>query len=190
VYYAGLYNHLSGIASQYTSLNETEENMCIETAKFFSDMIGAGAILTGLCGTFFAFRIQREATFYSQPYCNDEDEWDVVVIDRTHFSAPFFLLSFAFLASLISGLVIPLLGMLGIKNFIVSPGFATGGLFVAIILLGFYIIAELQHYHLFKGNSKNTEEETEEDKRSKDIGCLLVKLAVISISLVALIAFF
>lgn len=188
--------------------------MCIETANFFSEVIGAGAILTGLCGTFFAFRIQRESTFYSQPYRKKDGTWEVSLIDRTHCTAPFRLLCWAFFASLCFGLCIPLLGMVGIKHPLVTPFVVTVGLFVAIILLIFYVLAELLHYHLFKcnskiteekteedrcsndlgnlfkRNSKNTEKEIEEDKRSKDIGCSLLKLAAICISLVVLLAYF
>ena len=85
--------------------------------NFFESVIAAGAILTGLCGTFLAFRIQREASYYSQPVLDFvSGSAKDVKINRTQFSLAFGLLLAATVAALIFGLVIPLLAIAGAQG--------------------------------------------------------------------------
>jgi len=111
----------------------------ISELDFFTSAIQAGAILAGFCGTFLAFRIQREAEFYRTPEKSYKQQW---------FSIAFILIIFGTLVSVIFGVVFPLLKLANICPSI-SPSVVVGGFFAAIILIAGYFLVELLHYHLF-----------------------------------------
>ena len=122
-------------------------------STFFESVIAAGAILSGFCGTFLAFRIQREAAYYRQPVLDfTKGEAKDVYIGLTHFTAPFLLLILATVASLLFGFVVPLLGIAGVRNALVSLPSVVAGLLAAVILLAAYFVAELFHYQIMSSN--------------------------------------
>ena len=56
--------------------------------SFYTATLSAGAILTGFCGTFLSFRLQREANYYRQVALDFETrEARDVFVDLTHFTA-------------------------------------------------------------------------------------------------------
>ena len=59
-------------------------------ANFFESALNAGAILTGFCGTFLVFRIEREAGFFRAPGWNDKDKRAIVLeYNLQHFTWSF-----------------------------------------------------------------------------------------------------
>ena len=67
-------------------------------------MLTAGAILSGFCGTFLAFRIQREAAYYRQPAVDYHgNKGKDVYIGLTHFTSAFLLLALATVCSVTFG---------------------------------------------------------------------------------------
>jgi len=119
--------------------------MINESQQFFRDMIGAGAIIAGFCGSFLAFRIQREASYYRQP--NLETKSDVY-LGLAQFNSSFLLIILATTMSCICGFVIPLFGLAGKAWYLVNPLFAVSGLVSALVLLAGYFADELVHYEI------------------------------------------
>jgi hypothetical protein len=61
-----------------------------EATPFFESVLAAGAILSGFCGTFLSFRINRESNYYRQPALSyEEEKAKDIYIGRTH-SAVFY----------------------------------------------------------------------------------------------------
>jgi hypothetical protein len=116
---------------------------------FFESIITAGAILSGFCGSFLTFRIQREAAYYRQPVLDfvTTSARDVK-IGLTHFTAPFLILILTTTISLLFGVVIPVLGMVGVRNILVSERCVVGGLLAAVVFIAGYFLAELIHYEI------------------------------------------
>src|SRR5262245_59252122 len=112
-----------------------------EFGTFFQNVIDAGAIVAGFCGTFLAFRIQREAEFYRGP-----GPWGAH--NEQHFSSSFLLIILASLSSLFSGFVVPLFFMAGLRGSWLHPRVTVAGLLVSLILLLGYFINELIHYRI------------------------------------------
>ena len=107
--------------------------------SFFETIISAGAILSGFCGTFLAFRIQREASYYSQPALSfDRQEAKDVLIRMTHFTSAFFLLLLGTFSALVFGFLFPLLALAGSAWILARPGLVVGGLVAALVLIGGY----------------------------------------------------
>jgi hypothetical protein len=130
--------------------------MNIQPVAFFSSVVSAGAILTGFCGSFLAFRIQREASYYRQPVLDYATETARdIEIDLSHFSYPFLLLIVASLGALFFGVVLPLFGIAGVSNGLVSPGITVAGLLASTIVLCGYFLAELSHYEILRGKLIN-----------------------------------
>ena len=76
--------------------------MAADPTTFFSAVISAGAILSGFCGTFLAFRIQREAGYHRQPSASQERaNGSDSFIGLTHFTSSLLLLILATLASIL-----------------------------------------------------------------------------------------
>lgn len=124
--------------------------------SFFESVIGAGAILTGFCGTFLAFRIQREASYYRQPALDFQERAAVdVAIKLTHFTPALFLLCIATLLSVVSGFVLPLLAIAGVKSITARPGLVVAGMLSAVVCLGGYFISELVHYEVLSNHLVN-----------------------------------
>ena len=87
--------------------------------SFFATLLTAGAILSGFCGTFLAFRIQSEANYYRQPALSFErGEARDISIDLTHFTSAFLLLILATLCAVIFGFVLPLSRSRAVHGFV------------------------------------------------------------------------
>lgn len=68
----------------------------MDPMSLYSSLLSAGAILAGFCGTFLAFRIQREANYYRQPALDfATGEARDVPIGLTHFTSGLLLLGIA-----------------------------------------------------------------------------------------------
>ncbi|MFC7738204.1 hypothetical protein ACFQX4_20800 [Roseomonas sp. GCM10028921] len=114
--------------------------------EFYTAVLSAGAILTGFCGTFLQFRIQREAGYYRQPALSyEEGRARDVFIGLSHFTSSFLLIILATCLALIFGLVLPLLALAGLASF-VTPKLVVAGLLAAAIFVIGYFCAELVHY--------------------------------------------
>jgi len=146
--------------------------MSAPQADFFSAALSAGSILTGFCGTFLSFRIQREANYYRQPALDFKSRRAKdVPINLSHFSSGFFLLIVATLTATVFGFALPLLalsGLGGIKEKIVA-----GGLLSALILAGGYFWIELRHYRILSNRLLNDAREWGSQVRSLVI-CILL----------------
>jgi hypothetical protein len=119
--------------------------------QFFEAIFAAGAILSGFCGTFLVFRIQREANYYRQPVLDFRlKAARSVDIKRQQFSSAFLLLILASLFSVVFGFVIPLLALAGSAWAMEQTKWVVGGLLAALILLAAYFFDELVHYHIFR----------------------------------------
>jgi hypothetical protein len=117
--------------------------------EFFPSALTAGAILTGFCGTFLSFRIQREANYHRQPVLSfDEAKAKDIFIDLSHFSSSFLMLILASLVTMASGFVLPLLRMAGLGENWIRPGIVAGGLLSGLVLICGYFCIELVHYNI------------------------------------------
>jgi len=116
---------------------------------FFDAIISAGAILSGFCGTFLSFRIQREANYYRQPALDFKTrKARDVYIGLTHFTSAFLLLILATIFSTFFGFLIPLLALAGSAWASAQTELVVGGLVAALILLLAYFLDELVHYRI------------------------------------------
>jgi len=123
---------------------------------FFESVIGAGAILSGFCGTFLAFRIQREAAYYRQPAVDFQTESARdIYVGLTHFTPPFLLLLLATAAALAFGFIVPLLAIAGLRGPFISIPAVVSGLVAAVTLLVGYFAAELLHYAIISSTLLN-----------------------------------
>ncbi len=112
-----------------------------DLTNFFAASLNAGAILAGFCATFLSFRIQREAGYYRSSDGSGKD--------LSHFTASLLLLLLATIWTVICGIVLPLLALVGMGSSI-SPRLIVGGVIGGLLLLGAYFVTELCHYHVFK----------------------------------------
>ena len=118
--------------------------MVTDASIFFSASLAAGAILTGFCGTFLSFRIQREANYYRQPAvdANTKQGCDVY-LGLSHFTSSFLLLIVATLLSVIFGFVLPLLALYGLD---ISRQAVVIGIVNSLIFVCSYFVCEMVHY--------------------------------------------
>jgi hypothetical protein len=120
-----------------------------QPVEFYRSVIAAGAIMTGFCGTFLSFRIQREANYFRQPAISfDEGKARDIYIGLTHFTSSFLLLILASLCSMVFGFLFPLLALIGAACTLVTPNVIAGGLIATLVLLAFYFFDELLHYQI------------------------------------------
>jgi hypothetical protein len=126
--------------------------MMVDKQQFFRDIIGAGAIIAGFCGTFLAFRIQREANYFRQPDVNSEEVGKDIYIGLTQFTSSFLLIILATAVAVICGFLIPLFGLTGRLGGLITPRFAASGLVAALVLLVGYFLDELLHYEIICKN--------------------------------------
>ena len=118
---------------------------------FFGSVLSAGAILSGFCGTFLVFRIQREAAYYRQPVVDyHEEKGKDVFIGLTHFTSAFLLLVLATVCSATFGFVFPLLALSGSAWISARPGLVVGGMVAALLLIAAYFLDELIHYQILQ----------------------------------------
>ncbi|MBB5866481.1 hypothetical protein [Xanthomonas sp. 3058] len=112
--------------------------------EFFSASLAAGAILTGFCGTFLSFRIQREASYYRQPAVDFQTgEGRDVFIGLSHFTSSFLLLAVATLLAIVFGFALPLLALYGLN---VSRQAVVIGILNSILFVCAYFACEMVHY--------------------------------------------
>src|SRR5438067_526276 len=97
----------------------------------FQSLLSVGAILAGFCGTFLAFRIQREAKYSRQ--------------GLAHFTSPLLLLLCASAIICIFGILFPILALAGSQWLLSRSRFAVAGVVAAIVLLAAYFVDELVH---------------------------------------------
>jgi hypothetical protein len=122
----------------------------------YGALLSAGAIITGFCGTFLSFRIQREASYYRQPAVDfATGSGKDVFVNLTHFSSGFLLLSLASLGACIFGVVFPLLGLAGVIWFLARAGAAVAGVIGSLVLLVSYFVDELVHYRILSSRLAN-----------------------------------
>lgn len=111
---------------------------------FFGTVMTGGAIIAAFCGSFLVFRIQREAEYFRNPGQG--------YVGQQYFSPSFLLLILATAGATLAGVVLPLLGLSGVRAPFLTPRAVVAGLFGAIVLLGGYFINELVHYRIvFEG---------------------------------------
>jgi len=121
-------------------------------ASFYESVIAAGAILSGFCGTFLSFRIQREANYHRQPALSFEaGQAKDVHIGLTHFTSSFLLLCLGSLCSVVFGFLIPLFALAGPPWAQSCVGTVVAGLVAALVLIGGYFFDELVHYRILSG---------------------------------------
>lgn len=123
---------------------------------FYESIIGAGAILSGFCGTFLSFRIQREANYYRQPVVSFEQEKAKdIYVGLTHFSSAFLLLILGTICSVIFGFLLPLFALAGWVWPLGHRNVVVGGLVAALILVATYFLDELVHYKILSSRLLN-----------------------------------
>jgi hypothetical protein len=145
--------------------------------SFFEAIISAGAIMSGFCGTFLAFRIQREANYYRQPALSyDRGDAKDILIKLTHFTSPFLLLILASLCSMAFGFLIPLLALAGSVWALAQTKLVVAGLVATLILLIAYFFDELVHYRILSPQLLNDAREWREE--------LVIVLVALTVALI------
>lgn len=154
--------------------------MWSDNQQFFRDIIAAGAVIAGFCGTFLAFRIQREADYYRQPDLNAKEGGKDIYIGLTHFTSSFLLIILATVVAVMCGFVIPLFGLAGKSGGLLTPSFAASGLVSALVLLAGYFLDEMVHYEIIW---KKWRSKTREWSREWPIVVAIILLAVATFAL-------
>ncbi len=164
------------------TLQSGEKALTVQPPAFFSSVISAGAILTGFCGSFLAFRIQREASYYRQPALNyDNEDARDIYIGLSHFSLPFLLLIIASVGALFFGVLLPLFGIAGVSNALVAPGVTVAGLGASAVVLCGYFWSELSHYEILRGKLIN---DAAERRRARPIVFAMALLVLVVVGIV------
>jgi len=128
----------------------------VEPLRFFESIINAGAILAGFCGTFLAFRIQREASYYRQPVLDyEKGKAKDIFIGLTHFTSAFLLLILATLCAFTFGFIIPLLAIAGSFWALAQTALVVSGLVASLVFILSYFLDELIHYRVLSVNLVN-----------------------------------
>jgi hypothetical protein len=126
--------------------------MLLNPELFFSSALSAGAIISGFCATFLAFRLQREASYYRQVALDFERrEAKDIFIGLTHFTSALLLLILATICAVLFGFIFPLLALHGSIWFAARSGYVVGGMIGSLILLFAYFADELIHYRIITG---------------------------------------
>ena len=150
--------------------------MALEPLRFFEAIINAGAILAGFCGTFLAFRIQREANYYRQPVLDyEKGKAKDILIGLTHFTSAFLLLILATVCAIVFGFLFPLLALAGLPWALTQVSLVVSGIVASLILLIAYFLDELIHYRVLSRNLVNDAREWGSEKKIV-IGALIVAL--------------
>jgi len=127
-----------------------------EAQTFYPAVLAAGAILMGFCGTFLAFRIQREADYYRQAVPERRRD---KYIGLTHFTSSLVLLLLAAASAMVFGFIIPLFTLSGILSTGLNARIVVGGLTATSVLIAGYFTNELVHYHVFRVHLVNDKAE-------------------------------
>ena len=150
--------------------------------SFFSACLSAGAILTGFCGTFLSFRIQREANYYRQPSVDFQSGTGRdIYIGLSHFSSSFLLLIIASLFSVLFGFVLPLLALSGVG---IPKQSVVVGMVSAVIFVVAYFACEMVHYGVL--NRRLLHDRTE---WGRSTGIVLVACMVAVVSSFAIVCY-
>lgn len=128
---------------------------------FYGAAISAGAILTGFCGIFLSFRLQREANYYRQVAIDFKHKTARdVYVGLTHFTGPLLLLLLATIVAAFFGFVFPLVVLAEpALQTIFSVGIVTAGEVAALVLLFGYFVGELVHYQVLNMSLVNDSKE-------------------------------
>jgi hypothetical protein len=113
--------------------------MAPSDCEFFQSVLTAGAIISGFCGSFLVFRIQREAEYYRVP----RKHWN-----QQHFTPSLLLLSVATIGAFIFGVCLPLLALAKACAPLCLRPLIAAGLIWSVFTLGAYIVDELVHYRI------------------------------------------
>lgn len=150
--------------------------MTIEPLRFFEAIINAGAILAGFCGTFLAFRIQREANYYRQPVLDyEKGKAKDIFIGLTHFTSAFLLLMLATVCAFFFGFIIPLLAIAGSSWALAQITLVVSGLIASLVFVIAYFLDELIHYRVLSVNLVNDAREWKREWAIV-IGALIIAL--------------
>ena len=125
-------------------------------SDIFGDALTAGAVLTGFCGTFLSFRIQREAEYHRKP-SDSEDASNPSSL--SHFSPSFLILLLASVVTMIFGTVLPLLGLIHVATNWITLKLITAEFFAGLTLIGGYFAVELVHYDIRLNKLENDKAE-------------------------------
>ena len=126
------------------TLDDKGEVVSADSIALYAALLSAGAILTGFCGTFLSFRIQREATYYRQPALDFQTgQARDVFIGLSHFTSSFLLLIIATLLAVVCGFILPLLSLVGAQ---VQPKLIVSGMVSSVVFVVGYFTCELVHY--------------------------------------------
>lgn len=125
--------------------------------QFYGSALSAGAILTGFCGTFLSFRLQREANYYRQIAVDfDQEKARDIYVGLTHFTGPLLLLLLSTLVAALFGFVFPLVALAApASRTMCSVGIVATGEVAALVLLFGYFFGELVHYEILNTNLAN-----------------------------------
>jgi hypothetical protein len=127
--------------------------MSPDPTSFYESVIGAGAILSGFCGTFLSFRIQREANYYRQPAVSfEEEKGKDIFVGLTHFTSAFLLLLLGTICSVVFGFLLPLFALAGSAWILGHRNVVVAGLVSALILIIGYFLDELVHYGILSSH--------------------------------------
>lgn len=129
--------------------------------EFYGAALSAGAILTGFCGTFLSFRLQREANYYRQVAVDFENKAARdIFVGLTHFTGPLLLLLFSTVIAALFGFVFPLVVLAEpALQTMFSVEIVAAGEVAALVLLFGYFIGELIHYRVLNTNLVNDTKE-------------------------------
>ncbi len=151
-----------------------------ELEVLYESLLTAGAILAGFCGTFLAFHLQREASYYRQPAVDfTTAKAKDIDIDLTHFTSGLFLLLLASAIVSIFGIVVPLLALTGVKWFWDRSNWAVAGVLSGLVILAMYFAVELFHYRVFRINLTNDWPEWKRELPFVVSGLILVCIVVL-----------
>jgi hypothetical protein len=154
-------------------------SMTAEEIALYAALLSAGAILTGFCGTFLSFRIQREASYYRQPAVDfATGKSRDVLIGLSHFTSSFLLLVVATLLAVCCGFILPLLALIGVTQ---QPRVVVAGMVSSVICVLGYFVCEMIHYGVLNRRLLN---DSQEWGRSWDVVITTFLVAVVASGLV------
>lgn len=147
--------------------------------SLYAALLSAGAILTGFCGTFLSFRIQREANYFRQPAVDlKTGQGGDVFIGLSHFTSSFLVLIIATLLAVIFGFISPLLSLVGVP---LQPRIIAAGMVASVICVLGYFTCEMVHYGVLNRRLLNDRHEW---GRSWGVVTITFLLAILAMVLV------
>lgn len=151
--------------------------MSADVGQFYSAALVAGSILSGFCGTFLSFRIQRESAYYRQPALDfDSGTARDIPILLSHFTSSFLLIIVASILALTFGVIVPLLALSGVGWLYARPKLAVAGIIASTIFIAGYFVSELLHYRILSSKLFNDSSEWGRNTKTTAITFLLAIL--------------